>query len=43
MGWSLYLHYGVDFAKARAVARFSPTGARHRSPLYAGTLYHKAQ
>src|SRR5438876_2688073 len=41
MGWSLYLHYGVDFAKARDVQRFNPTGARHKSPLYAGTLYYK--
>ncbi len=41
MGWSLYLHYGVDFAKARDVERFNPTGARHKSPLYAGTLYYK--
>ena len=41
MGWSFYLHYGVDFAKARDVERFNPTGARHKSPLYAGTLYYK--
>jgi len=41
MGWSLYLHYGVDFAKARDVERFNPSGARHKSPLYAGTLYYK--
>jgi len=41
MGWSLYMHYGVDFAKARDVERFNPTGARHKSPLYAGTLYYK--
>jgi len=41
MGWSLYLHYGVDFAKARDVERFNPGGARHKSPLYAGTLYYK--
>ena len=41
MGWSLYLHYGVDFAKARDVERFNPAGARHKSPLYAGTLYYK--
>jgi hypothetical protein len=40
-GWSLYLHYGVDFAKARDVARFDVDGARHKSPLYAGTLYYK--
>jgi hypothetical protein len=41
MGWSLYMHYGVDFAKARDVERFNPGGARHKSPLYAGTLYYK--
>jgi len=41
MGWSLYLHYGVDFAKARDVERFNPGGARHKSPLYAGTVYYK--
>jgi len=41
MGWSLYLHYGVDFAKARDVERFDVTGARHKSPLYAATLYYK--
>jgi hypothetical protein len=41
MGWSVYFHYGVDFAKARDVERFSPGGARHKSPLYAGTLYYK--
>jgi hypothetical protein len=41
MGWSLYFHYGVDFAKARDVERFNPTGARHKSALYAGTLNYK--
>jgi len=41
MGWSLYLHYGVDYAKARDVERFNPGGARHKSPLYAGTVYYK--
>jgi hypothetical protein len=41
MGWSLYLHYGVDFAKARDVERFNPTGARHKGSLYAGTVYYK--
>jgi hypothetical protein len=41
MGWSLYLHYGVDFAKARDVERLEPAGARHKSPLYAATLYYK--
>ena len=41
MGWSFYLHYGVDFAKARDVRRFNPTGARGKSAVYAGTLYYK--
>ncbi len=41
MGWSLYLHYGEDFAKARDVERFNPGGARHKGSLYAGTLYYK--
>lgn len=42
MGWSLYLHYGVDFAKARDVRRFDSTASsRHKSPLYAGTLLYK--
>jgi hypothetical protein len=41
MGWSFFLHYGVDYAKARDVERFNPAGARHKSPLYAGTLYYK--
>src|SRR6266567_8855 len=41
VGWSLYFHYGVDFAKARDVERFNPGGARHKSPLYAGTVYYK--
>jgi hypothetical protein len=41
MGWSVYFHYGVDFAKARDVERFNPGGARHKSPLYAGTIYYK--
>jgi phosphohistidine swiveling domain-containing protein len=40
-GWTLNLNYGVDFAKARDVERFNPGGARHKSPLYAGTLYYK--
>ncbi len=38
-GWSLYLHYGVDFGKARDVRRAG--GGRHRSNLYAATLYYK--
>lgn len=40
-GWTLNLNYGLDFAKARDVERFNPGGARHKSPLYAGTLYYK--
>ena len=41
MGWSVYFHYGVDFAKARDVARLGANGTRHKSPVYAGTLYYK--
>lgn len=41
MGWSLYLHYGSDFAKARDVQRFNTAGARHKSSLYAGSLFYK--
>ena len=41
MGWSAYLHYGVDFAKTRDVARLGATGTRHKSPVYAGTIYYK--
>jgi hypothetical protein len=41
MGWSAYFHYGVDFAKARDVARLGANGTRHKSPVYAGTLYYK--
>lgn len=42
MGWSLNLHYGVDFAKARDVRRFNATtSSRHKSPIYAGTLLYK--
>jgi hypothetical protein len=41
MGWSLYLHYGTDFAKARDVERFNTVGARHKSSLYGGTLFYK--
>ena len=41
MGWSLYLHYGVDYAKARDVERFNAAGARHKSPWYGATLYYK--
>jgi hypothetical protein len=43
LGWSFYLHYGVDFAKARDVERFNPTGARHKSPLYARHLVLQAK
>ena len=41
MGWSMYFHYGVDFAKARDAVRVGATGTRHKSPLYAGTIYYK--
>jgi hypothetical protein len=41
MGWSMYFHYGVDFAKNRDVLRLGATGVRHKSPMYAGTLYYK--
>jgi hypothetical protein len=41
MGWSIYFHYGVDFAKARDAVRVGATGTRHKSPMYAGTLYYK--
>jgi hypothetical protein len=41
MGWSVYFHYGVDFAKDRDLMRFSPDGNRHKSPMYAATLYYK--
>ena len=41
MGWTLYLHYGTDFAKARDVQRFNTAGARHKSSLYSGTLFYK--
>jgi hypothetical protein len=41
MGWSLYLHYGTDFAKASDVQRFNTAGARHKSSLYGGTLFYK--
>jgi hypothetical protein len=38
-GWSLYFHYGMDFAKARDVRRAG--GGRHRSDLYGAALYYK--
>jgi hypothetical protein len=41
MGWSLYLHYGTDFAKARDVQRFNTAGTRHKGSLYGGTLFYK--
>ena len=43
-GWSMYFHYGEDFAKARDLRRtFGATsvGARHKSSMFAGTLYYK--
>jgi hypothetical protein len=41
MGWSMYFHYGVDFAKDRDVLRLGAAGVRHKSPMYAATLYYK--
>jgi hypothetical protein len=44
MGWSMYFHYGVDFAKnsdLRHTFGATSTGTRHKSPMYAGTLYYK--
>jgi hypothetical protein len=43
MGWSLYLHYAVDFAKARDVRRFASTtaGSRWKSDVAAATLNYK--
>jgi hypothetical protein len=41
MGWSVYFHYGVDFAKDRDVFRLGAAGVRHKSPMYAATLYYK--
>ena len=41
MGWSLYLHYGADFAKARDVQQFNTAGARHKGSLYSATLFYK--
>ena len=41
MGWTVYFHYGVDFAKARDVERFNAAGVRHKSPWYGATLYYK--
>lgn len=38
-GWSLYFHYGMDFAKARDVRRAG--GGRHRSNLYGASVYYK--
>jgi len=41
MGWSMYFHYGEDFAKNRDVLRLGAAGTRHKGALYAGTLYYK--
>jgi len=41
-GWQFYLHWGIDEARARDVARIAPTsGNRVRGDLWAGTLYYK--
>jgi len=41
-GWSLYLYYGIDYAKARDVRRFVTTaGSRLKSDLANVTLYYK--
>ncbi len=43
MGWSIYFHYGVDWAKARDLRRFASTsaGSRARSDVSAATLNYK--
>jgi hypothetical protein len=41
-GWSLYLYYGIDYAKARDVRRFvTAAGSRLKSDLANATLYYK--
>ena len=42
-GWSLYLHYGIDFAKARDVRRFTAatTGNRVKGDLAAVNIQYK--
>jgi len=42
-GWSLYLHYGIDFAKARDVRRFTAaaTGNRTKGDLAAVNIQYK--
>ncbi|MBI3669315.1 MAG: hypothetical protein HY237_06005 [Acidobacteria bacterium] len=41
-GWTLYLHYGIDFAKARDVRRFvGAAGSRAKGDLGAVTLQYK--
>ncbi|PYU16562.1 MAG: hypothetical protein DMG29_03885 [Acidobacteria bacterium] len=41
--WTLYLHYGIDFAKARDVRKFTAagTGNRVKSDLAAAQLAYK--
>jgi hypothetical protein len=41
-GWTLYLHYGIDFARARDLRRFVGSGgSRAKSDLGAVTLQYK--
>ena len=42
-GWALYLHYGIDFAKARDLRHFASTsaGSRVKSDLGAVTIQYK--
>ncbi len=41
-GWQLYLHYGIDFAKARDLRRLAGTGGiREKSDVMAATLQYK--
>jgi len=41
-GWTLYLHYSTDYAKARDIRQMAPTsGNRVRSDIYAGNIQYK--
>jgi hypothetical protein len=41
-GWTLYLHYSTDYAKARDVRQISTTsGNRVRSDIYSGNIQYK--
>ena len=40
-GWTLNLHYGIDFAKARDVRRTTTSGVRHKSDLAAVNIMYK--